>query len=161
MLQFEDFVMHYGYFAVYIFFALGIFGLPLPDELVVAFIGHLSAVGTLNYFSAFVITILGVLTGTLFTYTIGRKVGKPLLMKYGKWISLSPKRLQKVDSWFNKYGSWAITIGYFVPGMRHMICYMSGSSGVDIRRYLVFASIGTFISSITFLTIGYFVHFPF
>lgn len=161
MLQFQDFVIHYGYFAVYLFLALGIFGLPLPDELIVAFIGHLSSDGTLNYFIASIITILGVMTGTIFTYSIGRKIGKPLLSKYGKWLLLSPTRLQRVDKWFDKYGSWAVTLGFFVPGMRHLICYLSGSSGMEVRRYLLFSSIGIFISSLIFLSIGYLIKLPF
>lgn len=161
MYHFQEFVLHYGYFAVFFFLALGIFGVPLPDEIVVAFIGHLSSTGALNYQLSAVITVLGVMTGTIFTYTIGRTVGKPLLMKYGKWISLSPKRLQRVDNWFDKYGSWAVTLGYFVPGMRHLVCYLSGSSGMGVRRYLLFAAIGTFVSSITFLSIGYLMKLPF
>ncbi|MCG3089349.1 DedA family protein [Sporosarcina cyprini] len=161
MLQFQDFFIQYGYYAIFIFLALGIFGLPLPDEVVVAFVGHLSSLGTFNYPVAMVVTMLGVMSGTLVTFAFGRKIGKPLLDKYGKWISLSPKRLQLVNRWFDRYGSWAVTIGYFVPGMRHVICYMSGSSGMDFRRYILFASIGTAISSILCLTIGYLIKLPF
>ena len=161
MLQFNEFVLHYGYFAVYFFLALGIFGLPLPDEFVVAFIGHLSAIGTFNFFIAFITTILGVMSGTVFTYILGRKIGKPLLMKYGKWISLPPKRMQLVDRWFDKYGSWAITLGYFIPGMRHLICYLSGSAEIEVKRYLFFAVIGTTVSSLIFLSLGYLLKLPF
>lgn len=161
MLQFNDFILHYGYFAVYFFLALGIFGLPLPDELVVAFIGHLTSTGTLNFPIALIITILGVMSGTVFTYALGRNIGKPLLIRYGKWVSLSSNRLKRVDRWFEKYGPWAVTLGYFVPGMRHIICYLSGSAGMDMRRYLIFAAIGTGVSTVICLSIGYWIKFPF
>ena len=161
MLQFQDVFLHYGYLAVFLFLSLGIFGLPVPDEIVVAFVGHLSSMGTFNYTTAMVITMLGVMTGTIFTYLLGRKIGKPLLHKYGKWIQLTPNRLKRVDHWFHRYGSWAVTFGYFVPGMRHLVCYMSGSSGMGWKRYLLFAFIGTTISSILCLTIGYIFRLPF
>lgn len=161
MLQFNDFILHYGYFAVYFFLALGIFGLPLPDEFVVAFIGHLTSIGTLNFPIALIITVLGVMSGTIFTYALGRNIGKPLLIKYGKWVRLSPSRLQRVDRWFEKYGPWTVTLGYFVPGMRHIICYLSGSVGMGIRRYLIFASIGTAVSTVLCLWIGYLIKLPF
>lgn len=161
MLQLQELIVHYGYFSTFIFLALGIFGLPVPDEIIVAFIGHLSAFGTFNYFIAMILTILGVMTGTIFTYTLGRKIGKPLIQKYGKWISLSPKRLKIVERYFEKYGALTVTIGYFVPGMRHIVCYLSGTANMEMKTYLLFAAIGTFISSIICLSIGYFIKLPF
>lgn len=159
MEQFQEFVIYYGYYAVYFFLALGIFGLPIPDEIVVAFVGYLSSVGLLNFPISIFISILGVMTGTLFTFAIGRQIGKPLILKYGKWIRLTPERLTIIEGWFNRYGPWTITIGYFIPGMRHLVCYLSGVSGMHMRRYMVFASIGTLISSTLLITIGYILGF--
>ncbi|WP_342514972.1 DedA family protein [Sporosarcina sp. FSL K6-1522] len=157
MQQFQDFIIDYGYFAVYFFLAIGIFGLPIPDEIVVTFVGYFASIGLLSYFFSMIIVALGVLSGTLFTYTIGRKIGKPLLRRYGKWVSLTPQRLHLVERWFNRYGLWTVTLGYFIPGMRHLVCYFSGMSGMNIRKYLLFASIGTCISSVLFITLGYFI----
>lgn len=160
MLQFEVFVLHYGYAAVFLFLALGIFGLPMPDEIVVASVGYFASIGLLNFFVAIVITILGVFSGTVVTYMMGRKFGQPLLIKYGKWMGITDTRFSHVEKWFHRHGSWAVTFGYFVPGMRHLVCYISGVSGMNMKRYLLFATLGTCISCIICGTFGYLIGHP-
>ena len=155
-----DLIIQYGYMAAFLILSLGIFGLPIPDEFIVTFVGSLVGLGHLSLSIAILITIVGVLIGTLFTFTLGRKLGKPIINKYGIWIGLTPRRLMRVESWFNKYGSWAVTLGYFVPGMRHLVCYVSGMSGMNTRKYMCFATIGTCVSSIICIAIGYFIGSP-
>lgn len=161
MAQFQEFVFQYGYIAVFAFLALGIFGLPVPDELIVGFVGYLVSLGTLNFIVAITMAFSGVFIGTIVTFTIGRKIGKPLIRSYGKWIGLTENRLFIVENWFNRYGAWTVTLGYFIPGMRHFICYFSGMSGMELKKYILFAAIGTVTSSIICVTVGYYIGFPF
>lgn len=158
---FQDFVTHYGYFAVFLFLALGIFGLPMPDEFVIVFTGYLSSAGLLNFVGAMAIAILGVFIGTLVTYTIGKKVGRPIVERFGKWVGLSEKRVLRVERWFGRYGSWTVTLGFFVPGMRHFVCCFSGMSGMAVKRYMLFSSLGTTASGIICITLGYLFGWPF
>lgn len=154
-----DFVMNlletYSYAAIFIIFAIGLFGLPIPDEAIILFIGHLTSTGLLNYFSTIIIVMTGVLAGTLFTHLLGKKLGGSLLRKHGKWISLPQKRLHKVERWFDKYGAWTVLIGFFIPGMRHVTCYLSGAIGMKTSQYLLYSSIGVVISCLILLNLGF------
>lgn len=154
---------HYGYIALYVLLALGIVGIPVPDELLLTFIGYLTSIGIFYYPIAVVVSLLGAMTGMIVSYWVGRRLGKPVLWKYGKWIKLTPKRLQKAERWFNRYGPWTISFGYFIPGIRHLTCYLSGVSGMNQRKYLLFAGGGALIWCLVFITLGYFVgyHFDF
>ncbi|MEK8128916.1 DedA family protein [Paenibacillus filicis] len=147
----------YGYIAIFVLLALGIIGLPVPDELLMTFVGYLSSSGFLLLPIAIAVSFLGTMSGMLFSYALGRKFGKPLLHKYGKWIKLTPKRLDKAESWFSRYGAWAICFGYFIPGIRHVTCYLAGVSAMRLRRYVLFAGAGALFWCVLFTSIGYHV----
>ncbi|GGG27735.1 putative membrane protein YbfM [Lysinibacillus alkalisoli] len=151
----ENLIMDYGYFALYGILALGIIGLPVPDEILMTFVGYLTSTHVMSFTIALIVSILGSITGMMVSYTIGRKVGKPFLLKYGKYVKLTEKRIDKVENWFNRYGPWTINIGYFIPGFRHVTSYIAGTSGMNQRKYIIFASIGAVIWCVTFLIIGH------
>lgn len=156
-----EYIGQYGYISIFFFLSLGIFGLPMPDEIVVTFAGYLASAGTFRFVFAILLTFSGVMIGTLFTYMLGRKIGKPLIQRFGRYVMLSPHRMQKVENWFMTYGSWTVTAGYFLPGMRHLICYASGMSGMSMRRYVLFAIPGVIVSTTICVLVGYFIRLPF
>lgn len=152
----KDLIIQYGYFAIYGILALGIFGLPLPDEVMMTFVGYLSSISVLSYQGCIIVSFLGSITGMLISYFIGKKIGKPFIVKFGKRLYMTPERFKKVERWFHKYGPWAIIIAYFVPGLRHLASYLSGMSGMNKRRFLPFASVGAMSWCLTFTSFGYF-----
>ncbi|MCM3166657.1 DedA family protein [Peribacillus frigoritolerans] len=153
----KDLISNYGYFAIYGLLAIGIIGLPVPDEFMMTFVGYLSSISVLNVQGAFLVSFLGSISGMLVSYFIGKKVGKPFLRKYGKWIKMTPARLEKLEKWFNKYGPWTIIIAYFIPGVRHFASYISGMNGMGKRKYFIFAGAGAFSWCLVFTTFGYFI----
>ncbi|MBJ6360601.1 DedA family protein [Paenibacillus sp. GCM10012307] len=153
----QELVSHYGYLAIFCLLALGIIGLPVPDEVLMTFVGYLASVYVLKLPLAFVVAFSGALCGMLLSYTIGRKIGKPLIHRYGKWVKLTPKRLERIEGWFHRYGMWTIVFGYFIPGVRHVTCYISGMSGVRTGQYVIFAGAGALLWSTVFILIGYFL----
>lgn len=153
----KEWIMHYGYAALYGLLAVGIIGLPVPDEILMTFVGYLISIGWFSYILALLVCFGGSMTGMLISFWIGHKVGKPFLWKYGKWIKLTPNRLSKAEGWFHRYGLWTVSFGYFVPGVRHFTCYLAGVSGVAFWRYLLYAGSGALIWVVTFLTLGYFI----
>jgi membrane protein DedA with SNARE-associated domain len=153
-----NFIMQYGYIALYALLAAGIVGLPIPDETLMTFAGSLTtANGPLSYTGTFIAAFSGTMTGMCVSYTLGHRVGKPFLYKFGKWIKLTPNRIERGECWFKKYGLWAVCFGYFVPGVRHFTCYLAGVSGVSMWRYLLFAGSGALVWCVFFLTLGHFI----
>ncbi|WP_275983759.1 DedA family protein [Paenibacillus hamazuiensis] len=150
-------IAQYGYVALFGLLALGIVGLPVPDEILMTTVGSLASMGVLSYSMSFVVCYLGAMTGMIVSYTLGRKVGKPVLYRVGKWVKLSPSRLEKAEGWFHKYGLWTVAFGYYVPGVRHFTCYLAGVSGVGFWRYLLYAGTGALIWVFSFLTLGHLI----
>ncbi len=154
-----DLIDQYGYIALYGLLALGIVGIPVPDEILMTTVGTLT-IGDdplLHYWASFAVSFSGAMTGMIISYCLGRAVGKPFLYKYGRWIKLTPERLAVAERWFCKYGLWAVAFGYYVPGLRHFTCYLSGVSNVNFFRYLAFAGSGALIWCATFLTLGHLI----
>ncbi|GIP32129.1 DedA family protein [Paenibacillus sp. J2TS4] len=153
----QEMIAQYGYIALYFLLALGIIGLPIPDEVLMTFVGYLASIGIFGYSAAVSVSLLGAMSGMILSYELGRKIGKPLIWKYGKWLLLTPERLEKAEGWFNRYGLWTVSFGYFIPGIRHLTCYLSGISGIERRKYWLFAGAGALVWCVLFITLGYFI----
>jgi membrane protein DedA with SNARE-associated domain len=153
-----SFIYNFGYPALYLLLSAGIIGLPVPDETLMTFVGSLTAPGgPFLYTPALMVIYAGTMTGMVISYWLGHRVGKPFLYRYGKWIKVTPKRLERTEGWFKRFGMWAVFFGYFVPGVRHFTCYLAGVSGVAFWRYLCFAASGALIWCISFLTLGHLI----
>ncbi|MGG0812604.1 DedA family protein [Paenibacillus alvei] len=148
---------HYGYIALFMLLALGIIGIPVPDETLMVFVGSLTVNGPFQYIPAFAVCLAGSMTGMFISYMVGRRVGKPLLDRYGKKLKLTPQRIERTEEWFQKYGGWSIVFGYFVPGLRHLTCYFAGMSRMRWTTYLFAAGSGALVWVTTFLTLGHIV----
>jgi len=147
----------YGYLGVFSSLMLGIFGLPIPDETILAFIGYLIFKGYFHPLPTMLIAFLGSICGITLTYLVGRILGLPLLEKYGKYLHVTPERLAQAHQWFEKYGKWSLFGGYFLPGVRHLTAFSAGVSGLEYRKFAPFAYSGGLLWVATFLTLGYVV----
>ncbi|WP_238654966.1 DedA family protein [Paenibacillus piscarius] len=152
-----EMISQYGYIAIFALLALGLLGLPVPDELLTLFVGYLSSTMVLDYSLSVLVCFIGSITGMLISYTIGLRVGQPVVDRYGKWVGLTPKRFASVKRWFFRFGNWTIFIAYFVPGIRHVTSYVSGISAMSFKKYLLVTVAGAFLWSLLFVSIGYLV----
>jgi len=148
-------IMQYGYLAVFCLLMLGIVGLPAPDELLLAFVGYLIFQETLKAFPAALAALSGSICGITLSYVLGRTCGFPLIEKYGRFINLRMKHLEKVRRWFNRIGKWTLTVGYFFPGVRHFTGFVAGSSKLQLPVFAGYAYLGALLWAATFISLGY------
>ncbi|WNS45330.1 DedA family protein [Paenibacillus sp. MMS20-IR301] len=152
-----ELISQYGYIAIFALLALGIIGLPVPDELLMLFVGYLTSTMVLDFSLAVLVSFIGSMTGMLISYTIGLRLGQPVVDRFGKWVGLTPKRFASVKGWFCRFGNWTIFIAYFIPGVRHVTSYISGISAMSFKKYLAVSTAGALTWSLLFVSIGYFV----
>jgi membrane protein DedA with SNARE-associated domain len=147
----------YGYFGLYFALVLGIIGLPIPDESLLTLSGYLISTGRFHFVPTFCAAFFGSLSGITISYWIGRAGGYKIVHKYGHKIHLTEDRLHAVNRWFDRIGKWTLTIGYFIPGVRHFTALIAGASQLRYPLFALFAYIGGFIWSLTFITLGYYL----
>ncbi|WP_074011052.1 DedA family protein [Numidum massiliense] len=152
-----QYIAQYGYVGIYLALMLGIIGIPIPDEVLMAFAGFLVSKGSFQYLYTLIIAFLGSITGMSVSFFVGRKLGLPFLVKYGKKVHITPEKLHKMEAWFHRFGKMTVTVGYFFPGFRHVTAYLAAISKWSFGTFLLYAIPGGFIWVATFLTLGVFL----
>jgi len=153
----EHWISSYGYPAIFLLLVLGIVGLPIPDETILVFCGYLIFKGTLHAVPAYFAALAGSWSGISLSYTIGRTLGTTAVSRYGKRLHLTEDRLARVHQWFNRAGHWALAIGYFIAGARHLTAIVAGMSRLEFSSFAAFAWSGGAVWVLTFITLGYFL----
>src|SRR5262245_59908621 len=115
-----ELVSRYGYAGIFSLLMLGNVGRPGPDETLPAPVGSPASRGALPLLPTVVVAFLGSACGITVSYLIGRFLGMWFLRKYGIFVRLTPERLDRVEKWFERYGRFALTFGYYLPGIRHL-----------------------------------------
>ena len=146
---------HYGYPGLFFLLMLGIVGLPIPDETLLVFCGYLIYKGRLLPLPAFASGFAGSMCGITLSYVLGRKFGREVIFRYGKYLGITPKHVEDVTRWFYRFGLWLLSVGYFIPGVRHYTALVAGMSALNVRRFAAYAYPGAAAWVATFLTLGY------
>ncbi len=149
-------IIHYGYQGIFGLLMLGIIGLPVPDETLLAFCGYLANNGELHLILTILAAFLGSCSGISVSYLIGRVPGLALLRRYGKYIHFTEERIDRIHLWFGKVGKWLLIVGYFIPGFRHLTAVVAGSSRLSYSEFAPFAYSGALLWTTTFVCAGYF-----
>lgn len=150
-------ITEYGYLAIFVLLIFGIVGLPIPDETLLTFTGYLIYRRELSLPLAFAAAAAGSASGMTISYALGRSFGLALLHRFGKYVHLTPERLARAHAWFERIGHWALTLGYFIPGVRHLTAYAAGMTEVAPHQFALFAYSGTVLWVTAFLGLGYFL----
>lgn len=144
----------YGYMVLFFALMLELIALPVPGEVLMSYSGFLVSQGRLHWLASILFAGIGCSIGMTIAYLVGYKLGAPFFHKYGHRIHLGPERLEKVSRWFSKYGNKMLMIGYFIPGVRHVTGYFAGIMRIPFRSYALYAYLGAFIWTGTFISLG-------
>jgi membrane-associated protein len=147
-------IAQYGYMAIFFLLWLGIVGLPIPDELVVATGGFLASIALLDPVYSFLFSYLGVASGLTVGFLLGKWCGKPIL----QWLSKNQKihrSILRATSMQQKYGTFALCVSYLFPVVRHVVPYLVAMGGMTFRRYAAISYPIGLVWTTAFYLIGY------
>lgn len=144
-----------SYWGVFLLMALESTMFPLPSELVMPFAGFLVANGTFDFWIALLMSTLGCLAGSLFSYYLGYHGGMPFVRRFGRYFLMNEGHLKKSEQWFAKRGKITIFIGRFIPGVRHVISIPAGVGKMDVFPFACFTFLGAGIWNAILLYAGY------
>jgi len=153
--QLQSWITQYGSAAIFCLLALGIVGIPIPDETLLTLTGFLIFKGTLHPAPAYLSSLAGTAIGISISYAIGKYGGTRVIRRFGQRLHITDDRLRRVETWFQRRGKWVLVIGYFVPGIRHVTAIVVGSSGVRFGSFARFALAGAVLWSACFVGAGY------
>ena len=144
-----------GQVGVFILMAAESANIPIPSEIIMPFSGFLASVGRFNFWVVVVVGALGNLAGSLVSYWIGAKGGRPILERYGKYVLINKKDFERGDRAFQKYGIKIIFWGRLIPVVRTFISLPAGISRVSLGGFTLYTFAGSLIWSGILAFIGF------
>ncbi|HEX3233852.1 MAG TPA: DedA family protein [Gemmatimonadales bacterium] len=137
-----DTVLALGYPGIVVLMAIESSVLPLPSELVMPPAGYLAAKGQMNGSIAILAGTVGSLLGALVNYGLAVFVGEPVLRRYGKFVLVSERSLDRTEAFFRRHGEISTFVGRLLPVIRHLISIPAGMSRMALSRFALFTSLG-------------------
>ena len=144
-----------GYFGLFMLMALESMIAPVPSEVVMPFAGYLVLQGRFNFWIAALISGLGSVFGSLVSYYMGAYLGRPFVLKFGKYLLLEEEHLEWTEKWFKRQGEKTIFISRFVPVVRHLISIPAGIAKMSMQKFLVYTFAGATVWNLILLYAGF------
>jgi membrane protein DedA with SNARE-associated domain len=147
-----DNLVRYGPPVLFLAQMFGIFGIPIPDELLMTVAGALIRRGQLGGVATATAAICGCTAGITLSYVLGRTVGSAALHRL---LNVHDEAFARTQRWFARFGHWLLTFGYFIPGVRHLTAIAAGSAPISYGDFARAAYPGAVLWCSTFIGIGY------
>ena len=145
---------HFGYLGIIFALIGGIIGLPIPDEVLLTYVGYNVFAGKLAYLPSLLSAYFGASSGITLSFILGTVLGAPFLHKFGPKLHISEAKINKTKKLFNKFGPFLLVIGFFIPGVRHITAYLAGINNYSYKKFALFAYLGALLWCFTFITLG-------
>ncbi len=131
--------------------------LPVPSELVMPPAGYWAAKGQMSFPVALLCGVLGSVIGALANYYGAQLIGRPLIQRYGKYVLLSEKNLQRSERFFAEHGEISTLIGRLFPVIRHLISIPAGLHRMALPKFILYTAVGATVWCAILTWIGYFL----
>jgi membrane protein DedA with SNARE-associated domain len=146
----------YGLWAVLALVLIEDFGIPVPGETVLIAASVFAGGGRLNVFAVALVGFAAAVLGDNIGYGIGRFGGRRLVDRYGRYVFLTPERLDKAEAFFGRHGAKIIVIARFVEGLRQANGIIAGIAEMHWLRFLACNALGAALWVATWVSIGFF-----
>ena len=156
----------WGFFLIFFFMTIESSFIPFPSEVVMIPAGYLSSPAYLsspsyipgpemNFWLAIVAGIIGSWLGALFNYYLALWLGRPLLLKWGKYFFISEKNFDKGEAFFKSHGEISTFTARLIPVVRQYISLPAGIARMNMFRFLLWTGLGAGIWVAILTAIGY------
>jgi membrane protein DedA with SNARE-associated domain len=144
-----------GYPGIVLLMAMESSIIPVPSELVMPPAGYLAYQGKMNMGLAILCGTVGSLVGAYANYFASHYLGRPLIIKYGRYVLIPPEKFEKVERFFLQHGEISTFIGRLLPVVRHLISIPAGLSGMNHLKFSLYTLLGAGIWCTILTWIGY------
>ncbi len=138
----KTWVTDYGYLAIFLLMLAESACIPFPSEVTMLVGGWYSAEGTLDFFWVGAAGVAGNLVGSWLAYAIGRKTGRRLLDRYGKYVLIRSHDIDKAEVWWEKYGEAATFFSRLLPVIRTFISLPAGIARMPLGKFSLYTFLG-------------------
>jgi membrane protein DedA with SNARE-associated domain len=141
-LTWMQFINDWGYLGIFLLMAFESTALPVPAEIVMPPAAYWASQGRFNLALVIVAATAGSWAGSAASYWIAYKLGRPLVNRYGRFVLMSPAKIEAADHWFETYGSGGIFVARLLPVIRHVISIPAGLFRMPFARFSLMTILG-------------------
>ena len=132
-----------GYLGIVLLMAIESACIPLPSEIIMPFAGYLVSTGRFELFLAATAGAIGCNLGSIVGYEIGKRGGRPLAERWGRYVLVGPGELDAADRFFARFGNAAVLIGRLLPVIRSFIAFPAGVARMPLVPFHVYTFLGS------------------
>ncbi len=140
----EQLYAQVGYLGILVAMAIESACIPLPSEIIMPLAGWMVYRGIFDLWVVAIVGTLGNTLGSSLAYWIGYVGGRPLLLKYGRYVLISEHDMEMADRWFARYGEWTVLFARLLPVVRTFISFPAGVARMPFGKFLLYSTLGAF-----------------
>ncbi|MER7754188.1 DedA family protein [Kitasatospora sp. NPDC097643] len=146
---------HYGYLAVALLVLLDNCGIPVPGQTILILASVYAGAGHLDFAAVVLIAFAAASLGNSLGYLIGHTGGRAFVHRWGRYVLLTPARMERADGFFARHGGKVVTVARFVDGLRQTNGIIAGTTEMPWRRFTPFNLLGAALWTGVWATFGY------
>jgi membrane protein DedA with SNARE-associated domain len=151
----EQYMLAYGYWAVFFGVMLENAGVPVPGETILLIAGYYASTGKFHLPLVMLIAATGAVIGDNIGFAIGHHFGRNVLLRVGRFFFLTPKRFEYMEKYFASHGNKTILVARFITGLRVFAALLAGASKMPWRVFVVYNMAGAVLWSAVITTLGF------
>jgi membrane protein DedA with SNARE-associated domain len=151
------FVEKIGYLGIVMAMFLESSFFPFPSEVILPPAGYLASQGKMDLWIVVLLGIVGSILGALFNYWVSLRLGRPLILRYGRYVGLTSGAYLRAEEAYRRHGEITTFVGRLIPGLRQYISLPAGLAGMSIARFVVFTGLGAGIWASILSLVGYII----
>jgi membrane protein DedA with SNARE-associated domain len=144
-----------GYLALIIFAFVQACCIPISSEITFGFAGVLAYQGHLSLALVIIIGSLAEFAGSFTAYGIGRRGGRSAVERYGRYLLMTRKDVERAERFFDNRGAWSVAVARVIPLVRAFAGLVAGLVEVPVAPFAIFNLIGTVVWATALTLIGY------
>lgn len=146
--------LEWGYPGVFVMMAIESTVFPLPSEVIVPPAAYWAQQGHLSFWGVVMAATLGSWAGSAISYSVARAAGRPLILKYGKYVFVPEKKWLLAEEWINRYSVVGIFFARLLPVVRHLVSLPAGAARMSFRAFSLSTLLGSFLWSFVLAWFG-------
>lgn len=148
----------FGYIGIFVLIMVENLFPPIPSEIILTFGGFMTTVTSLNVVMVIIVATLGSIVGAILLYKVASYFGKErltkIVLKYGRILRLKESDIERAESFFLKYGSWAVFLCRMIPLIRSLISIPAGMTKMKMSRFLILTTAGSLLWNTVLIGLG-------
>ncbi len=146
----------YGYWIVFFGVMLENAGLPVPGETILLAAGFFASQHHFSVLAVMAIATTGAVMGDNCGYWVGHRVGRSLLIRYGRYVMLTESRFRGMEKYFESHGDKTVLVARFITGFRVFTALFAGATGMRWSKFLLFNVMGAISWAVVMTLLGFF-----